>query len=87
MQPQSFVLLRGQLEHEVGREAFLISSHLLVESFDRYPIKFGKVGIEKHSLASQERAKATVDANQVMLTSVYVPYTWRKASQISPTVA
>ena len=35
------------------------------------------------------RITATDDTanDYVMLTSVYVPYTWRRASQISPTVA
>jgi hypothetical protein len=39
---------------------------------------------ENKSLRSQF---ATANRNYVMLTSVYVPYTWRNASQISPTVA
>jgi hypothetical protein len=44
----------------------------------------GRAKPENKSLWSQF---ATANRNYVTLTSVYVPYTWRNASQISPTVA
>jgi hypothetical protein len=33
MQPQSLMLVLSQLEHEIRRKAFLVTSNLLIETF------------------------------------------------------
>lgn len=46
MRPQSGVLFAGELEHEIGREPFLITLYLFVEPLHRHAVKVRNVYIE-----------------------------------------
>ncbi len=60
MQPQRFGLIRGQLEHEILREASWIAADLLVEAFGRDAVKSREVNI-KHDFVAADQIDAALD--------------------------
>jgi hypothetical protein len=48
------VLLDGELEHEIRREAVAVAADLLIETLRADPVELGELGIEQHSLAAQD---------------------------------
>jgi len=54
LRPQSRILGRVQLEHEVMRKAILVALHLLVQTLHWHSVKFGEIAIENNLIAAQD---------------------------------
>jgi REP element-mobilizing transposase RayT len=98
--PQNRDLFLRVLEHVRLRYRFVVVGyvvmpehvHLLLSEQQRgdpsVVMKALKQGFARRLLSRVPQENSGIQlGDYVMLTSVYVPYTWRRASQISPTVA